>query len=179
MQNKKDTFVLGARVLHWIMAVLVIAMVFIGLGIVTRIDSMHATLLAWHRPIGVLILLLAVARLVIRRRNLPPALPADLPKIMRKAALGSHIVLYALLFLQPISGWAMVSASGVPVELTDGVYLPQVLPENALVYAWLRTAHGLLAMAFYAMILMHVGAALFHALIRRDGVMRSMIGSKR
>lgn len=178
MNAQSQIFVLKARVLHWLMAMLILAMLFVGVGMVASVGEVRTVLIAWHRPLGVLILLLVVARVVVRLRNPPPALPADLPVLMRVAARASHLVLYALMFLQPLTGWAMTSASGIPVELGWGLFLPALLPESAMAYAWLRTAHGVLAYAFFLVIFVHIGAALYHGLIRRDGVLRAMVGAR-
>ena len=75
----------------------------------------------------------------------------------------------------PLIGWAMLSAEGYPVMVGEDLRLPAILPENALVFAWLRTAHRALAYLLLFTFLGHMGAALYHALIRRDGVLRSMV----
>ena len=69
----------------------------------------------------------------------------------------------------------MLSAGGYPVMLGEDLRLPAILPENELMFAWLRTAHGVLAYLLFFTFLGHMGAALYHALIRRDGVLRSMV----
>jgi cytochrome b561 len=76
----------------------------------------------------------------------------------------------------PLIGWAMQSAGGYPIVLWKGAVLFPILPHDILLYGWLRFAHGLLAYAFFLLILAHLGAALFHGLIRRDGVFGSMAG---
>lgn len=179
MNNASAVFVLPARVLHWLMALLILAMLCIGVAMVASVGEARATFLAWHRPVGILILLLAIVRLAVRRRHAPPPLPADLPPAMRFGARASHWLLYALMLLQPITGWAMSSASGIPVTLAPGLHLPMWLPEDPLLYAWLRSAHSVLAYAFFAVIFVHIGAALYHGLIRQDGVLNAMTGTRR
>jgi cytochrome b561 len=169
-------FALPARILHWLMAALILAMLLIGAGMVSTASSRYPELLAWHRPIGIAILLLALIRLAVRLTHRPPPLPADLPAIQVAAAKGSHYLLYALMITMPLIGWAMQSAGGYPVTLWKGLVLFPILPENIQLYGWLRYAHGLLGYAFFLLILAHLGAALFHGLIRRDGVFGSMAG---
>jgi len=106
----------------------------------------------------------------------PPALPEDLPGWQKVAALGSHLVLYVLMIAMPLIGWAMLSAGGYPVTLGGGVQLPAIVPADPVWFAWLRNAHRWLAYAFFATFLAHFAAALYHALVRRDGVMRAMVG---
>jgi cytochrome b561 len=178
MNTVRTTFSLPARVLHWTMAALILAMLFIGVGMVATVSEKHQWLLAIHKPLGVAILLLAIVRLIVRLRNPPPPLPADLPALQKLAAHLSHWLLYALMIAMPLIGWAMLSAGGYPVMLGSSLRLPAILPENALVFAWLRTAHGVLAYLLFLTFLAHMGAALYHGLIRRDGVLRSMVGDR-
>jgi len=172
----QDRFALPARLLHWLMAVLILAMLLIGAGMVSTTTARYPALLAWHRPLGLAILVLALVRLAVRLTHRPLPLPADLPAIQVAAAKGSHILLYALMIAMPLIGWAMQSAGGYPIVLWKGVALFPILPHAVQLYGWLRLLHGLLAYAFFLLILGHLGAALFHALIRRDGVFRSMAG---
>lgn len=169
-------FALPARILHWLMAALILAMLLIGAGMVSTTTARYPDLLAWHRPIGIAILLLALVRLGIRLTHRTPPLPADLPPIQVAAARGSHYLLYLLMIGLPLIGWAMQSAGGYPVTLWKDITLFPILPHDIRLYGWLRCAHGLLAYAFFLLILAHLGAALFHGLIRRDGVLRSMVG---
>ncbi|CAD6558962.1 Cytochrome b561 [Paraburkholderia hiiakae] len=162
------------RLLHWSMAVLIIAMLFVGVGMVATVSRLHDTLLALHRPLGIALLALVLVRLAVRLTRGAPALPADLPIWQRLGAHASHLVLYALMIAMPLIGWSMLSAGGYPIVMFGGVHLPPIVPHDVALYAWLRAAHTWLAMALYASVLLHLGAALFHALIRRDGVLASM-----
>jgi cytochrome b561 len=85
-------------------------------------------------------------------------------------------VLYALMFVLPLVGWAMLSAAPYPIVLGGGVHLPPLLSPDASTYAWLRQLHTALALLLFATVIVHLGAALLHALIRRDGVFESMAG---
>ena len=166
-------FTLTARVLHWSMAILVLAMLFVGVGMVASM-GLRPTLLAVHRPIGIAILVLVVIRLGYRLRHPPPPLPADLPRWQVLAATGSHLLLYVLLFAMPLVGWMMLSAGGYPIVLWSGAQLPPLLPHDPVLYAPLRSAHTWLARMLFATILMHLAAALYHAWVRRDGVFGAM-----
>jgi len=167
-----------ARTLHWLMAAMILAMLFVGVGMVASL-AYRPVLLDLHRPLGLAILLLAVVRLANRLLHRPPALPVDLPWWQAAAAKASHWLLYALMFAMPLIGWSMLSAGGYPVELFAGLRLPPIAPHDAVLYGWLRLAHGLLAKLLFATVLLHLAAALFHAWIRRDGVFGSMARSPR
>jgi cytochrome b561 len=162
------------RFLHWLMAICILAMLFIGVGMVSTIMPKYLTLVSIHKPLGIAILVLAVIRLFVRLRYGSPPLPADLPEPMKLAAYLSHYALYALMIAMPLIGWGMLSAAAYPVVLYPGWYLPAILPQSDMLHALLWAAHFYLAFAFFALVLLHIAAALFHALVRRDGVFESM-----
>lgn len=171
--NRPRHFNLLARVLHWSMAAAILAMLFVGAAMVVSLQH-REQLLDLHRPLGLAILLLALVRLANRLRHAPPPLPDDLPRIQVWAATASHWLLYALMLAMPLIGWAMLSAGAYPVELFKGVNLPPILPHSPQLYGMLRPLHGVLAYVLFFTILAHLGAALYHAWIRRDGVFDQM-----
>ena len=174
MTGAHDHFAPSQRLLHWLMAICILAMLFIGVGMVSTITQRYVTLVAIHKPLGIAILVLALVRLALRLRYGAPPLPADLPAPMKLAAALSHYAFYALMIAMPLIGWGMLSAAAYPVVLFGGLTLPQILPQSDGLHTLLWTAHVYLAFAFFALILLHVAAALFHALIRRDGVFEAM-----
>jgi cytochrome b561 len=97
-----------------------------------------------------------------------------MPAWQRFAAHASHVVLYALMFALPLVGWAMLSAAAYPIVLAGSLQLPPILPHDVRLYAVLRDFHSVLAYLLFATVLAHLGAALLHALIHRDGVFESM-----
>ncbi|WP_434604414.1 cytochrome b [Pseudomonas sp. R1-7] len=164
-----------ARLLHWLMALMVIAMLFIGAGMVASVSERHAWLLQLHKPLGIAILLLVILRLLVRFTTQVPPLPADLPGWQALAAKASHVLLYALMLVLPLLGWAMISAAGDPVMLSESLRLPSILPADAQTFALLRKAHGYLAYLLFLTVLVHLAAALFHGWVRRDEVLDSML----
>jgi cytochrome b561 len=174
MSAPNDVFPAPSRVLHWLMAALVIAMLFIGVGMVASVSARYNALVAIHRPLGIAILLLVIIRFINRRINPPPPLPASLPPIQKFAATASHFLLYALMFALPLVGWGMLSAARYPIVMFGGVQLPPILPHSLALAAGLRALHTDLAYLLFATVLLHLGAALYHAWLRRDGVFESM-----
>ncbi|GJD51713.1 Cytochrome b561 [Methylobacterium crusticola] len=163
-----------SRLIHWAMAAMIIAMLFIGVGMVTSPTGRYAELVSIHKPLGIAILALVVVRIVNRWANRPPPLPRSVPQLQRAAAHTSHLILYGLMIAMPLVGWGMLSAAGYPIVLYGPLSLPAILPQNPGLYAGLRTAHSALAYLLFATVVVHLGAALFHGLIRRDGVLESM-----
>ncbi len=167
-----------ARLLHWLMALMIIAMLFIGAGMAASVSERHEWLLNLHKPLGIAILLLVVVRLFVRFSTRQPPLPADLPAVQVLAAKLSHVLLYALMFILPVVGWAMISAAGDPVMISSSLQLPSIVPANPTTFAFLRKAHTYLAYLLFLTVLLHLAAALFHGWIRRDGVLQSMLRGK-
>jgi cytochrome b561 len=97
-----------------------------------------------------------------------------MPAWQRLAAKASHILLYALLFAMPLVGWAMLSAARYPIVLYGPPHLPPILPGDPMLYAALCRVHTCLAYLLFATFIAHLGAALLHGLIYRDGVFASM-----
>ena len=174
MTTTRTRFAVPQRILHWLMAICILSMLFIGVGMVSTISAKYLTLVQIHKPLGIAILVLALIRLVLRLYYGAPALPADLPVPMKLAAELSQYIFYALMIAMPLIGWAMLSAAEYPVVLFGGVHLPSIMPVSPSLHTLLWHAHYYLAFAFFGLILMHVSAILFHKLVRNDGVFEAM-----
>src|ERR1700742_2599174 len=174
MTTSRKRFTIPQRLLHWLMAICILSMLFIGVGMVSTVTPKYLTLVQIHKPLGIAILVLALIRLALRLFYGAPALPPDLPLAIKLAAEGSQYIFYALMIAMPLIGWAMLSAAEYPVVLFGGVHLPSILPLSPSLHTLLWHAHFYLAFAFFALILMHVSAILFHKLIRNDGVFQTM-----
>lgn len=174
MTVRTGRFAAPQRVLHWLMAICILAMLFIGVGMVSTVTQTYLTLVQIHEPLGIAILILVVIRICLRLRYGAPALPADFPTPMKLAAHLSHVVFYGLMIAMPLLGWAMLSAAAYPIVLFGWLTVPPILPLNDGLHSLLWDAHRYLAFLFFALILLHVAAALFHALVRQDGVFEAM-----
>lgn len=172
-------FSLPLRVLHWLMAMLLLAQLLAGVGMIATVSVWHNRLISLHQPLGAALLVLAIARLILRRLGGAPPLPASMPRWQQHAAAASHYALYLLMFAMPLLGWAMQSAAGYPLPGLGGWHLPALLPQSVAWYAWLRLAHGVGGQLFFLAILMHIGAGLLHALVLDDGVFASITRPKR
>jgi len=173
MANNPNQFILRSRVLHWLMAVMLLAMLFIGAAMVASLGNYHR-LVAIHRPLGILILILAAIRLVNRMRSTLPPFPPTMSSRERMIASGSERLLYTLMFALPLVGWGMLSAGHYPIVMYGPVHLPAILPANPTLYAILRKTHTLLAYLLFLTFLAHLGAVLFHTLIIRDRLLDRM-----
>jgi cytochrome b561 len=161
------------RFFHWLTAGLVLSMLGIGVAMVASLANYHR-LVSIHRPLGVLILIVVAIRFVNRHYSAMPPFPATMSARERELASASELVLYSLLFLQPLVGWGMLSAARYPIALFGSIHLPPILPHSVMLYAFLRRAHTILAYLLFLTFLAHLAAILFHTLIVRDGMFSRM-----
>ena len=174
MTANRTRFAVPQRLLHWVMALCILSMLFIGVGMVATVSAKYLTLVQIHKPLGIAILVLVLIRLSLRFHYGAPALPADLPAPIKLAANLSHYLFYALMIAMPLLGWAMLSAASYPVVLYGSLHLPAIVSLSPKLHTLLWHAHYYLAFVFFALILLHVAAALFHKLVRHDGVFDAM-----
>jgi cytochrome b561 len=173
MSAPRTQFAPLSRILHWIMAAMILAMLCIGVAMVASLADYHV-LVSIHRPLGIAIFILVIVRFANRLLSPPPPLPASMPKLERWMATSSEFGMYALMFVLPLVGWGMLSAARYPIVLWGSFQLPYILPHDAMTYFVLHAVHTVLAYLFFLMFLAHFGAILFHALIVRDGLLMRM-----
>ncbi|MFJ3363644.1 cytochrome b [Streptomyces anthocyanicus] len=167
-----ERFTLFSRWMHWVMAVLIVAMLFIGAAMVASLAD-YRLLVSVHKPLGMAVLLLAVVRLVNRFLHRVPPHPRSMGTGERRAALASECLMYGLMVSQPLVGWAMVSASDTPF-VVGGVHLPPIAPADPSLYSALHQAHLVLGYALFILFTLHMLAVLVHVLVLRDGLFGRM-----
>jgi cytochrome b561 len=183
-----ERYTRAAMAFHWLIALGVVGLIVIGL-VMTQLHISQMTqfkLYQLHKSIGITVLMVVVLRLLWRIGHRPPALPATIPPLERKAAKGTHLVLYGLLFGMPLTGWALVSASplNIPTVLFGVLPWPHlpVLPtlsDKEPVEAMLKLVHASGAWVLIALLVLHVGAALRHHFFLHDDVLRRMLPGRR
>jgi cytochrome b561 len=173
MSSDRKQFPGSMRFLHWLMAAMVLTMLGIGVSMVASLADYHC-LLSIHRPLGITVLLVVVIRFVNRRFSTLPPFPPTMSPQERFVAHASEILLYLLLFVQPLVGWGMLSAARYPIVLFGSLHLFPILPHNVMLYAVLRKTHTVLAYLLFLAILAHFSAVLFHTFIVRDRLFSRM-----
>jgi cytochrome b561 len=171
------TYSTAARRLHWWTVALLAVQIPVGLfmaryGAATNFAEPTGKLYDVHKLLGLTILVLAGVRLVYR---LVHGAPADEPTLQPWEKVVSHIThwaIYALLIVVPLLGWLAVSHYG-PFE-PFGIKLPTLAAQNDERATQVFFLHMVAAYALIVLLAMHVGAALQHYLIRKDGVLRRM-----
>jgi cytochrome b561 len=160
--------------LHWLMALLILCNFCLGLYMADLgMTPTRMRLFNYHKWTGATILAIAAVRLLWRLTHRPPAdLPA--PQWQLKAAHVVHWGLYALFFAVPLVGWAYSSASGYPVVVYGVIPLPDFVPKDKALAEVLKACHETLAWLLMSLVVLHVGAAMKHTFIDRDGLLRRM-----
>ena len=168
----------ASMIIHWTMAVLIISMLFLGLSMVQSLAVWQIEAVLLHKSFGVLALFLVCIRLINKALTTSPKLPSSVAKPQALAAHLTQLGLYTTMILMPISGWLMQNADGRNISFFGLFSLPNLLEKNISYYGFLRESHAIIAVLFLLLIFMHVSAALYHGLLKQDGVLSSMLPGK-
>lgn len=164
-----------SRAFHWTSVALIVVLFASAWSLsLARDGDQAARLLTLHRSLGVTLWIVAVARLGWRLRfAVRPPLPRSVPAAQRLVAGVTEGALYVLMLVQPVTGLVQSLARGKPFRLFI-FEAPKVMPRDKPLVGLFHEIHELIAWLLLALIGLHVAAALFHGLVRRDGVLRSM-----
>jgi cytochrome b561 len=164
-----------SRLFHWVTVLLVLVMIPVGLTMIQAIPRpVQDPLFILHKAIGPIVFVVVVLRLIWRAFNPPPPLPADMPRWQRIAARTVHALLYVCLLVMPITGYVRVTTGGFPLEFLQALGIPPLFAKNEPVGEVFSTIHAITVTLLLILIAMHVGAAAYHGLVRRDGVFSRM-----
>lgn len=165
-----------AIILHWLIAILMLATLGVGLtfeGMPLSLAKLQ--LINYHKWAGVTVLLLAGLRLAWRLVRQPPAALASLAPWEHRLSQAAHLLLYLLMFAIPLSGWLMSSAKGYPVVYFGVLPLPDLIAKQPQeTAALLKEVHEVLAWVFVALLGLHVAGALKHQWLDRKPILYRM-----
>lgn len=150
----------------------------LGLGLYAADLPVSLARLQWlsrHKSLGLMILALVLVRLAWRSMNRALAPPDSIPRWQRGAAVTTHWLLYALLVLAPLAGWMHASAAGLSTNWFGLFQVPDLLPKQPELSEFLKAVHKGCVALLALLLLVHVGGALRHAFVLRDGVMHRML----
>jgi len=166
---------LVSRLFHWATVLLVLVMIPAGLTMIQEIPRpVQDRLFILHKGLGPFVFLVVLFRLAWRALHPAPPLPAALPAAQRAAAGAVHAGLYLLLLVMAVSGYVRVTTGGFPIESLNALGIPPLFAKNEAVAAVAKAIHGTAIWLLLALIAMHVGAAAWHGLVRRDGIVGRM-----
>jgi cytochrome b561 len=169
-----------AITLHWLTVIILITQFYTGWLFSDMERGPERDLwFAWHRTIGFTVLFLSLARLAWRFINPPPSLPLALPRWERTLAKTSHILFYVLLIALPLTGWIYVSSGSTAANtgittLVGGTPWPIIPGLPRELHGLSVKVHVVLVYTTFALILLHIGAALKHQFIDKSRVANRM-----
>jgi len=165
-----------AKLMHWVIAACVLVMIPVGI-IMANIgpSPLQNQLYDLHRSLGVLILALMIIRLIYRLSFGAPAPEPTIEPWQRAVSQLVYVSLYALLIAQGLIGWVATSAFGAPIWVFGLFIMPDLVSKDLALAQPLFAAHFYLGLAVAGLIILHIGAALYHYFIRRDRVLQRML----
>lgn len=175
-------YTLIQRLLHWLIVLLALGVLAVGMifyfiefaDIKARFGgTVTDALYTYHKTFGILVFLLMVMRLILRTTLGAPAYAAPLPPPQRVISALVHWLLYLTLLAMPVLGWLGTAAGGYPVQFFDYT-LPGLIAKDKDLAATLFWLHGLGGWLLIGLVTLHIGGAMMHWLVIRDGVMRRM-----
>ncbi len=176
LTNSQDSYGSIAKFFHWTVSLFVIIMIILGFLMTnSNPPSLKIILYGTHKSLGLTILFLMVLRVLWRLVNHPPALPSDMPAWQARLASFSHFLIYFMLFVIPISGWVMSTASGYAPNFWWLIVMPAPWTHvNETVSSIAFGVHSYGAWVLVGLLALHILTALEHWIIRRDNVFQRM-----
>ena len=179
LQNSDSRYGAIALGLHWLMALVLTALLVSGLYMTALPDvgfnTLKIRLILYHKELGMLALALVTPRLLWRLANKLPHLAEALPDWQKVVARFVHLCFYALMFALPITGWLMSSAAAIPVSILGLFTLPDLVGRSDRLFRAFIDIHMALAYGLIACMLVHVGAALRHHFMLGDDTLKRML----
>jgi len=179
LRNTSKRWGVVAQTFHWVSAALVLYLLAHGWWM-THLAGRGARLseYATHASVGYFLLALIIIRVTWRMTNEVPLHPSSAPVWERRMALGVHVALYILLVVESYLGWALSGTLRQPLDRTLGglVRVPPIMrPGNRDLHEIFETAHEVVAWILAALVVLHIGAAVYHWKVRRDDVLHRML----
>lgn len=178
-KNSQTEWGMISRMLHWTMALAILAMCLIGITMINLPTSpLKIDLFRFHKSLGLLLLLLAIIRLFWRVLEPAPQLPDDLSAKEKFLARAGQTMIYVLLILIPVSGWVIHSAANLTEQWFGLFVIPSITNPNIEIEAYAKTAHLALIVILGLAVSAHVAAALRHHYINKNNILNNMLGRK-
>jgi cytochrome b561 len=166
------------KVLHWLVALMVLVQVGLGLwiGYAPPDDEAFSNrLFNAHDGTGMLILVTVLVRLAVRQVRHAPPLPRGMPAWAAALAWLNHRALYLVLIIQPLLGWLNNGANGFPWSFYGFFDVPSPIAQNQAMAPLMSRLHFIGAMVLAVLVGMHLAGVFYHTFIRRDGLLRRML----
>lgn len=167
------------KFVHWLTAVIILGMIPVGI-VMTEIGNgpLKNNLYELHKSFGIIVLALALLRVAVVLRYGLPAPEPTLSPLQRIVSRSVHYLIYALLFIAPLLGFIGTSMCCAPVNLFWMIPVPPSLPGGFETAKFVLGLHTIATYSLAVLVATHVGAALLHTFVLRDGVIWRMLPEK-
>ncbi|WP_250478577.1 MULTISPECIES: cytochrome b [unclassified Caballeronia] len=173
-EMQRPAYDVVARALHWLTVLLVAMQFLIGWTMPdVHKDTQPVNLIAWHLGVGATLVAVMAIRVIWRLTHRPA--PDELPPLLSTLSRITHALLYAALIVVPLLGWINASSRGWAVRLLGVVSYPALSETGSRFGHAMGDVHGVLAWVLFALIGLHVVAALFHRFVLKDHVLQRML----
>lgn len=176
LRNTTERWGSVAKSFHWLIALLIFIMIAVGwTAKLSPRGPLRIELFGWHKSTGMLILGLMTARLLWRLVNPVPVLPPTVKGWEKFVAAATHWLIYAAVFVMPISGYVITSAGNAPFKFFKTFTVPLLVPPDRALHG---TAEGVHEWAFWilaVLLVLHISAALRHHFVVKDDILSKML----
>ena len=171
-----NRFGAGARLFHWLVVLLLLVQIPAGIAMIAPALEQGSIdrLFILHKGLGVVLLVVVVARVLWRLTHPAPPMSEAIPELERRIATMTHWVIYGVLIVIAGSGYVHVVGDGFPIEMMDALGLPTLLPLMPEVASWASLVHRFSTFLLVALVAVHVGEVMRHHLVVRDGTLERM-----
>lgn len=180
IKNTETTYGAVAKGFHWLLFLMLTFSIVAGNYLASMPKGAEKLQAAGiHKSFGAVLLILILARLLWRLNNITPKDPEGTPAIQSRMANALHWALYVLMFAQPLSGIMMSQAAGFPVSFFGLFEFPVFLDKDPALAQFFRDVHGTVWILMVLAVIGHVGAAMYHHVVKKDDVLKRMsIGAR-
>ena len=174
--TRNDGYPATSKVLHWLVALCVLTPAPVAIAMV-RVDKgpTQDMLYNFHKSLGVLILILMLLRLINRLTVGAPIADPNIEPWQKTVSSAVHGLLYVLLLAMPVVGYIANSAYGAPTPFFGLFTLPKLVADNKDLATTLFALHRWVGFLVILLVVVHIGGALYHYIVRRDQVLHRML----
>lgn len=176
VHNTEHSYGSASKFFHWLIGLMIIGLLGVGIWM-TDLENgpFKFQVYGIHKAMGIIVLTLATLRLLWRLRQVTPLLPESTSLWQKKASQYAHVALYVVMFMMPLSGWAMSNAAGYQVSVFGLFTMPNIVSANPKMRTLFGNIHTACGYAAIGLVALHVGAALQHHFLKRDDVLKRML----
>jgi cytochrome b561 len=174
LNNTQKTFGTVSKSFHWIIALMIIAMLIIGCAMGFTHKETFQSFMFYHQSIGVTVLILMVSRLVWRLCSTTPQYPTSMNTMEKRIAHAMAWLLYLLIFLIIGAGMMMTAYHGYAIKFWAWPFHLPVAANKAMSH-FFNTVHLVLAWTILTCVVMHIGASCYHHFVRKDDILKRMM----